>query len=107
MFPGGSGRNPANKWVKRVQKYYWKTLRKHVQTHDIRKTAITEFYNRNKDIVSTQRYVGHSSIKITQLYVDKPRKEIDEQVKELFAHRKAAQTNYPQNIRSKRRQAPG
>ena len=76
MFPGGFGHDPANKWVQRVQKYYRK-LGIQLQTHNIRKTAITEFYNKTKDIVATQKYVGHSDIKITQLYVEKNRVEIE------------------------------
>ena len=53
MFPGGLGHNPANKWVKRVQTYYKRKHNIHLQTHDIRKTALTEFYNVQNDIVAT------------------------------------------------------
>ena len=65
MFPGGLGDDPSNKWVKRVQQYYKRKLDMHVQTHNVRKTAITEYYNHSKDIVATQKWVGHSDIKIT------------------------------------------
>ena len=85
MFPGGSGKDPSNKWVKRVQKYYKRKLPEmNLQTHNIRKTAITEFYNESKDIVATQRFVGHSDVKITQLYVAKPTEEINKTAGELF-----------------------
>ena len=53
MFLGGLGEAPSNKWVKRVQQYYKRKLEMHVQTHNIRKTAITEYYNHSKDIVAT------------------------------------------------------
>ena len=94
MFPRGSGHDPANKWVQRVQKYYRK-LGIQLQTHNIRKTAITEFYNESKDIVATQKYVGHSNIKITQLYVAKRPEEITSTVEKLYADREASQTTLP------------
>ena len=62
-----------------------------VQTHNIRKTAITEYYNMNKDIVATKDFVGHSDIKITQLYVEKKPSEIIKGFEQLMHTREANQ----------------
>ena len=67
----------------------------HVQTHNIRKTAITEYYNECKDIVATQKFVGHSNINVTQLYVGKTTEEINKTVGKLFKTRKVNQTQLP------------
>lgn len=94
MFPGGIGHDPSNKWVKKVKRYYKDKLGdlgNQFQTHNIRKTAITEFYNKTKDIVSTQKFVGHSDIKVTQLYVAKDQTEINGPSRELFMDRKDGQ----------------
>ena len=70
MFPGGSGSNPANKWVKKVTKFFNKKGLK-VQSHDFRVTTATEMYEQTKDIVAVQQYLSHSDIKTTQRYVKK------------------------------------
>ena len=75
MFPGGEGSNPVNKWVKRLSKFYKKHKIK-VQSHDFRVTTATEFYEEGKDMVGLQRFLAHSSIKVTALYVKKDEEEI-------------------------------
>ncbi len=37
--------------------------------HDLRHYAAVKHYTENKDIVSTQRYLGHGSVAITQMYL--------------------------------------
>ena len=65
MFPPGEGKDPVNKWVKRVRKFFKTEINKNVQAHNFRKTAATEFYNTSKDIIALQKYMGHSDVKIT------------------------------------------
>ena len=40
-----------------------------VQTHDFRKTMLTNLYNKEHNIVQVKEFVGHSSIKTTQGYI--------------------------------------
>ena len=44
MFEPGLGKNPANKWVKRVSKFFKRRGEK-VTTHDFRVSTATRFYN--------------------------------------------------------------
>ena len=40
-----------------------------VQTHDFRKTFLTNLYNKGHDIVQVKEFVGHSSVKVTERYI--------------------------------------
>ena len=86
MFPGGEGSNPVNKWVKRLSKFYKKHGIK-VQSHDFRVTTATEFYEEGKDLVKLQKFLAHSSIKVTALYVKKDEKEITTAVSSMLKKR--------------------
>ncbi len=68
MFPAGDGINPANKWVKKVAKFY-KRRGYTVRTHDFRVTTATQLYEETKDIDAVQKYLAHQSITTTQRYV--------------------------------------
>jgi len=37
--------------------------------HDLRHYAAVKFYSEGKDIIATQRYLGHSSVAVTQVYL--------------------------------------
>ena len=50
MFKAGKGSNPANKWVKKLKRFYEKHDMK-VKSHDFRTTLVTDLYNSEKDIV--------------------------------------------------------
>ena len=69
IFPPGQGTNPANKWVKKVKKYFQKRGQS-VQTHDFRRTTLTNMYRQSKDITLVQHYAGHSKIDTTQKYIE-------------------------------------
>ena len=43
VFPPGESRDPSNKWVQRVIKFF-KRKGKDVKTHDFRTTAATQYY---------------------------------------------------------------
>lgn len=95
MFEPGAANNPANKWVKRVKQYFKREHGMDVQTHNFRKTAVTEFFNVSKDIVATSKYIGHSNVKTTSHYVEKTPQEITDKTNEMLAARKERQTKLP------------
>lgn len=64
MFEPGEGKDPANKWVKKLKKFF----KKHgldVKSHDFRVTQATNYYESTKDVMATKGFLGHSSIKTT------------------------------------------
>lgn len=41
-----------------------------VQSHDFRKTKLTDLYLKHKDILMVRDYAGHSDVKITEGYIE-------------------------------------
>ena len=52
MFPPGQSRDPTNKYVNWIIRFF-KRFGEDVQSHDFRVTAITNHYKATKDIVET------------------------------------------------------
>ena len=73
MFPPGEGPNPASKYSKWLTTFFKKNG-EDVQSHDFRTTAATRHYNKTKDIMKTQKFIGHASSKTTERYI-----KLDEQ----------------------------
>ena len=69
IFPGGLGKDPVNKWVKKVKKFFEKQGHPGVQSHNFRVTRATELYNEEKNIVLVKNWLGHSDVKITMRYI--------------------------------------
>ena len=64
MFEAGFQNIPANKWSKRLTKFY-KDHRMIVKSHDFRTTSVTEYYKATKDIIKAQQFVGHAKVGTT------------------------------------------
>ena len=64
MFEPGDGKDPVNKWVLKLNKFF-KKYGLNVKSHDFRVTQATHYYETTKDIMATKDFVGHSSIKTT------------------------------------------
>ena len=64
IFEPGKGRNPANKWTKKIAKFF-KDHNLKVKSHDFRVTQATEYYKATQDIVKTQHFLGHSKVETT------------------------------------------
>lgn len=62
--------NPANMWTKKINQFLKSKCEGGFTTHDFRKTAATNLYNRTKDIVKVQKLLGHHSIVTTRRYID-------------------------------------
>ena len=62
--------NPYEKWTMRVNRFLKKQTDINITTHDFRKTAATNLYNQNNDIVMVQKMLGHRSLETTRFYVD-------------------------------------
>ena len=48
---------------------FFKKLGIEGQSHDLRKTRATDYYNKTKDIVKVQKFLGHSSVDMTRKYI--------------------------------------
>ena len=68
VFPPGQSKQPTNKYVNWMIRFF-KKFGEDVQSHDFRATTITNHYMATKDIVQTQQFVGHSSVNVTRLYI--------------------------------------
>ena len=92
MFPGGDGKDPVNKWVKKVNKFFEKHGHPGVMSHNFRVTRATELYNKTKNIVKVKDWLGHSDVKITQRYIQVRKEETQRDVVDLFDEANKNQT---------------
>ena len=68
MFPPASGDDPARNHARWIQRFF-ANKGVDVQSHDFRTTQATNYYHKSKDVVATQQFLGHSSVKSTERYI--------------------------------------
>ena len=68
MFQQGERTNPTARWSMSLSRFF-KKLGIDGQSHDLRKTRATDYYNKTKDIVKVQKFLGHSSVDMTRKYI--------------------------------------
>jgi len=75
----------ASEWViwKLVKKYSIKALNRDIRTHEIRHARATELEENNASIRDIQRYLGHSNLATTEIYLHSDEGKSLERIKEL------------------------
>ena len=73
MFPPAAGTDKTINHARWLHRFFAKHG-EDVQSHDFRVTSATMRYAASKDILETSRFLGHSSVTVTQKYL-KPEEE--------------------------------
>ena len=68
MLPPAAGPDPTINHARWLRRFFEKHG-EDVQSHDFRVTSATMHYDKNKDILETSRFLGHSSVTVTQKYL--------------------------------------
>ena len=74
MFKPSSGADPTFNQARWLRRFFEKHG-EDVQSHDFRVTSATMRYAASKDILETSRFLGHSSVTVTQKYLKPDEKE--------------------------------
>jgi len=73
--------NSANSLLIRIKRFFLKHGINDFQSHNFRKTTITNFYRQNNDIDLTCSFAGHKRIDTTRIYIETDKKEEKKQHK--------------------------
>ena len=83
MFKSGANQEKTNSWITNLQNFF----KRHghpegvfkIQSHCFRVKKATSMYEKTKDIVRVQKYLGHKKVETTQSYIKIcPKDETDE-----------------------------
>ena len=76
-----SGRN----WRKIVNHASKRGIGKSINTHRLRHSCATYLNSRGSDIMDIRDYLGHSSVKTTELYIHSNKQEMEKKIAEAFS----------------------
>jgi integrase/recombinase XerD len=83
VFTTTKGKPLQNRYVQRMVKRYSEKagIEKNVTPHKLRHTFATDFYKETRDIMKTQKALGHADVSTTMIYTHIVDSELEEAMK--------------------------